>query len=219
MDMKIYKHLDYLTPFEEAENDHELAEITTLKSSKACSNLEVDALFFARMVEGVKQHEAWRVLGLESFAGFCDVRLNKTILEVETIVAGVKALTALGAQTVTRAEAIRAAAAKTTGDVLPEGRPKKLGKLPSLSQAERAKQNGISPRTQKKLDRLARDSPDLHEKVKRGEMKPHRAAIEAGFVKEATPLTLLKREWAKASADEQQQFLRWLADNGGQKAA
>jgi len=49
---------------------------------------------------------------------------------------------------------MRAAKNPENGNVLPEGRPKKLGNLPSLSQAERAKQNGISLRTQKKLDIL-----------------------------------------------------------------
>jgi hypothetical protein len=58
------------------------------------------------------------------------------------------------------------AAAATTGEVLPEGRPpkEKLGKLPS-SQDDRATENGVSLRTQRKLDTLAREHPDLHAKV------------------------------------------------------
>jgi len=51
-------------------------------------------------------------------------------------------------------------------------------------QAARAKENGVSVYTQRKLDRLARDYPELHAKVSAGEMSVNKAAKAAGFVKE-----------------------------------
>jgi hypothetical protein len=51
------------------------------------------------------------------------------------------------------------AAANTTGAILPPHRPKKQeeesSQFANLSQAARAQQNGVSKRTQEKIDRLA----------------------------------------------------------------
>jgi hypothetical protein len=90
--LKIYKHFSHTTPFSAAENEQELAEIMRLKYPKACSNLEVGAEFFARMVEEVRQFEAWRVIGFGSFEEFCAQKLGKTLAEVEEIVEGVRIL-------------------------------------------------------------------------------------------------------------------------------
>lgn len=46
-----------------------------------------------------------------------------------------------------------------------------------------AESNGISSRTQRKLDRLARDRPDLLERVQHGEQSAHRATVEAGIIR------------------------------------
>jgi hypothetical protein len=76
-----------------------------------------------------------------------------------------------------------------------------------LSQTKRAEANGVSRFTQKRLDRLARDYPALHEQVKQGVLTLHRAGIQAGFVKELTALDALKRAWVKASKQERKAFL------------
>jgi hypothetical protein len=44
-------------------------------------------------------------------------------------------------------------------------------------QKDRAEQNGISRPTQRKLDRLAKEHPDLHERVKAGELSAHRIGM------------------------------------------
>lgn len=49
---------------------------------------------------------------------------------------------------------------------------------------ERAEKNRISHYTQRKLDRLARDFPEIHQRVVAGELSADRAAKLAGFVKE-----------------------------------
>jgi hypothetical protein len=92
MKVTIRKHFGYLTPFSEASNDEELEEIMRLKYPQACSGLETKAEFFAKMVEEVRQYEAWRVIGFSSFEDFCREELGKTIEEVESICHGVKVL-------------------------------------------------------------------------------------------------------------------------------
>ena len=56
---------------------------------------------------------------------------------------------------------VQVAAERTTGAVLPAGQGERndLGKLPKLSQSARAAQSGVSPRTQRTLDALARRAP------------------------------------------------------------
>jgi hypothetical protein len=68
-----------------------------------------------------------------------------------------------------------------------------------LSQPARAKASGISRRQQQRLDKLARQRPDLHEEVKADRLTVNQANIQAGFVKEGTILDKLKNLWAKAS--------------------
>jgi hypothetical protein len=84
----------------------------------------------------------------------------------------------------TAALRIEAAAGATTGEVLPSGKVNQWsGTLPSQTQRARAEAAGISVRTQRKLDRLARDRPDLLAEVRAGRLSAHRAALEAGIVK------------------------------------
>jgi len=73
-----------------------------------------------------------------------------------------------------------------------------------------------STEKQRWLDHLARDRPDLLEKVQAGELKPKTAAKQAGFVKEATALEQLKRWWAKATASQRRAFRAWCESQEGQ---
>lgn len=75
-------------------------------------------------------------------------------------------------------------------------------------QPARAAANGVHRDTQRKLDRLAKDRPDLLERVQTGELSVHRAAMEAGIVKPESGLTALNRAWKKASAEERAAFMR-----------
>lgn len=59
--------------------------------------------------------------------------------------------------------------------------------------------------------RIARDHPDILNRMKAGEFKSVRsAAIEAGIITLPTPLELLKRAWNKASEKDRQAFLSWI---------
>lgn len=128
--LKIYKHFSHTTPFSAAENEQELAEIMRLKYPKACSNLEVGAEFFARMVEEVRQFEAWRVIGFGSFEEFCAQKLGKTLAEVEEIVEGVRIL---GGDP-TEAEAKKASRSARAAELVKSG---------SHTQAEAARELGL----------------------------------------------------------------------------
>jgi hypothetical protein len=106
---------------------------------------------------------------------------------------------------------IAKAAAKTNGKILPRGRPK-IGSLPYLPQEVRAKQNGIAVKTQKKLDRLARDFPEMCRLVAEGHLTVAAAERAAGIRKDDTPLPLVQKAWRKASPAERQQICAWIKD-------
>jgi hypothetical protein len=65
-----------------------------------------------------------------------------------------------------------------------------LPEFANSSQAKRAATAGISRDTQRKLDRLARERPDLLAEVKAGRLSAHAAAVEAEIVKRRTPPAL-----------------------------
>ena len=61
------------------------------------------------------------------------------------------------------------------------------------NQSTRAESNGVSQYTQRKLDRLAKDRPDLLNRVKAGELSVQAAAIKAGIVKAPDVVEVAKR--------------------------
>lgn len=60
------------------------------------------------------------------------------------------------------------------------------------------------------LRRLKRDNPELAEKVIKGEMTAHAAAIAAGIRKQKSALDNLMHWWGKADDRERSEFTRWL---------
>jgi len=79
------------------------------------------------------------------------------------------------------------AAERTNGEVKGIGQRGEIGPGP-ISRNERAKENGVSPTTQKRLDYLARNAPDLREAVERREIGAHKAYDQArGNVKIEIP--------------------------------
>lgn len=63
------------------------------------------------------------------------------------------------------------------------------------------------------LRRLRIHRPDIHARVLAGELSPHRGMIEAGFLRQPTPVETMRRAWEKASEDERVQFFRELPDS------
>ena len=201
MKLSITKHFDFTTPFSEAANDEELAKIMRLKYPAACGNLERDAGFFSRMVEGVREYDAWKVIGFASFEDFCKAELGKTLCEVEQIVSGVRVLQATGRTApITPAEAIAAAP-----KLQPTGRPSKGSDSLPIPKGSTSKARLAA--------RINRDHPEIAERVKAGEFKSIRAAaIVAGIVKVKTPLERLFAEWKKASQEERAEFLKSIKE-------
>lgn len=62
------------------------------------------------------------------------------------------------------------------------------------------------------LRRLKRDRPDLADKVVRGELSAHAAALEAGFCRKPTPLEEWKRIWKRASPAEREEMRVWFEE-------
>lgn len=60
------------------------------------------------------------------------------------------------------------------------------------------------------LDRLKRERPDLYDQVKAGQLSAHGAAVQAGIIRDKTPLQQLQHWWAKTSPDDRLEFLRWM---------
>jgi hypothetical protein len=208
MKLSITKHFDFTTPFSEAANDEELAKIMRLKYPAACGNLERDAGFFSRMVEGVREYDAWKVIGFSSFEDFCKAELGKTLCEVEQIVSGVRVLQSTG-----RTAPITERQARTAAETLAAapklamhgGDRKKEGSRSSVSVTL---EKGGHRKT-RLAARLNRDHPEIAERVKAGEFRSIRAAaIVAGIVKVKTPLERLFAEWKKASQEERAEFLK-----------
>jgi hypothetical protein len=74
-------------------------------------------------------------------------------------------------KTVVRLRSMQAAQ-QTTGKVLPKGKvnqytPEEVVAQIAEPQKVRARRNSVSPRTQRKLDKLARDRPDILEQLQR----------------------------------------------------
>jgi hypothetical protein len=88
-----------------------------------------------------------------------------------------------------------------------EGRPGKLANFASSTQRERARENGVSHFTQKKLDYLAGHAPDLLTEVQEGQMSIHRAYQQARGIAQETPLTTLHRVWRQVEPDDRLRFL------------
>ena len=80
------------------------------------------------------------------------------------------------------------------------------------SQVARAESNGVSRYTQVKLDRLAKDRPDLLDRVKAKEISVQAAAIEAGIVKAPDVMELAKRAFLKLPVESRLEFWRWAHD-------
>lgn len=73
-------------------------------------------------------------------------------------------------------------------------------------------QNGISRYTQQKLDRLARDFPDICRLVAEGELTVAAAARAARIEKEPTPLQHIQRAWRKSTPEDKRQIITWMQD-------
>jgi hypothetical protein len=141
---------------------------------------------FDETLQELRQQEVWNVVPPEQPYGSLEALLGAEI--------------GCGEQ-----EAKRQLEAQATGSTPKGGRPKTADSA-VLSQAQRAKSNGIGRDSQRKLDYLAGNAPALLDQVKEGVMSIHRAYTQARGIQE-TPLTTLHRVWRQVSPDERLRFL------------
>jgi len=217
--VKITKHFDYLTPFSEAKTKDELIEIATLKYPKACSILETDAGFFARVVEELRQYRVWEALGFRSFEDFCVTEFKKTLDEVDGIVGTVKVLTNSGVEQPTLREVTKTQAIIQRRDKYPDESQQETADAVGCARSLVAMVvNKGSNRTfidipdwiQSKSDRATfrKLSPADQEKLRKaGKGSLRRIAVAAGVVKVPTVLEQLHRFWKKATPTERREFL------------
>ena len=156
-------------------------------------------------ISDLKTFRAWEKIPEDSPYGSLEALL-KAEIGVESEEAGAQAVR----------QRMAKAAGNTTGEVLPEGRPKKLPDSGSLTQRERAKENGVSRDTQQRLDRLAREKPEIHQLVAHGELSVAAAERAAGFAKKKAPLDKLLALWKKASEEERRTFLDMINAHSGE---
>lgn len=60
------------------------------------------------------------------------------------------------------------------------------------------------------LGRMALEHPAIHADYSAGRLTARQAMIQAGYQREPTPLTIMQREWKKATNSQQRAFLLWL---------
>jgi hypothetical protein len=116
-----------------------------------------------------------------------------------------------------RAQQMAEAARATTGEVRSRA-DNQHSQSANATQAERAKEAGISKRQQEKLDALARRAPELLARVRTREMSTHRACVEAGIVKVPTPLEKAKRAVERLTEAEGRELAAWLSARFGGNA-
>ena len=221
MKVKITKHFDYLTPFSEAKTKDELIEIATLKYPKACSILETDAGFFARVVEELRQYRVWEALGFKSFEDFCVTEFKKTLDEVDGIVGTVKVLTNSGVDQPTLREVTKTQAIIQRRDKYPDETLQEIADEIGVSRQFVHKVVSTQPSASEKIvdrpewiksnnekaafNKLSK--PDQEKVRKAGKGSLRGIAIAAGVVKVPTVLEQLHQLWKKATPTERREFL------------
>lgn len=223
MKVKITKHFDYLTPFSEAKTKQELIEIATLKYPKACSILETDAGFFAKVVEELRKYRVWEALGFKSFEDFCVTEFKKTLDEVDGIVGTVKILTRSGVEQPSLREVTKTQAIIRRRDKYPDESQHETAEAVGCAQSLVAMViNKSSFRSfvdipdwikgmadKATFRKLCKDDQAKVRKAGKGSLRG--IAIAAGVVKVPTVLEQLHRLWKKATSTERNQFLSEVA--------
>lgn len=169
--------------------------VAVLREAKAeRKQLESDARSLGQWLNALRKVEAWKVLDKLSWSTLL-VDLDLTDEQADALITSKKGDT-VGA-VIARAESAKALSKhggdRKSGEEQGNNITLKRGTDPNYLTA-----------------RIARDRPDILERMKAGEFKSVRAAaIEAGIVKPDTPLVLLQRAWKRADEKERTAFLKW----------
>ena len=217
MKVSINKNLGAHSPFSEGSTIEEKAKIMRFKYPKACSSIETGAMAFATMVEDVKDAEAWKFIGFDTFEEFCQEELGRTINEVEDIVTGVKIL----GGNPTERQAKTASRSATAAKLVEAG---------THNQSEAAREVGISREAVRQVvsskssyEEKSLDMPEhvkgnttqatfrklpeeLQEQVVSKQKSVRAAGIEAGVIVVPTPLEKAQKAYDKLTDADKSQF-------------
>lgn len=156
-----------------------------------------------KAIDELKKYRAWDKIPEERPYGSLDALLQAEIgIESEKH----------GRDTIQHRMMRAAGQTKTDAD---DGKMLPIGNSPNrqnadLRQSQRAKNNGVGIRTQRKLDHLAKHFPDICRLVAEGQLTVAAATRAANIEKELIPLQLVQRAWRKANTDDKRQIRTWI---------
>lgn len=170
-----------------------------LGQAKLCRHdIQRDVAGLQELIIKLEKHSAWSALGFPSFGMFCAKELDLDEDEVELI------------RTAKKGEAL-GAVIKRAKEAQPIGEHGGDRKSENTDQGSDRTLKARGETADYLTARIARDRPDVLERMKAGEFTSVRAAaMEAGIVKPVTSLKALKRAWDKASKDERSEFLDFI---------
>lgn len=163
------------------------------------SDLDRDVIGLQEIMKKLVNRRAWEVLGFDSLRSLCKSELSLDEDEAESIIAAKPGMT------------LRAVLAAEAGKPSPEHGEIGRGRDRDDNINSNSTTGGTS--ADYLTARIARDRPDILDRMKAGEFRSVRAAaIEAGIVKVATPYEQTTKLLAKLSKADKRRLYRALAD-------
>lgn len=144
--------------------------------------LDSDVQHIQDFIRIAAEHDAWKVLGYVSLDAFLIAEANFT----EAII-----------------EAIRSAKGGTVADAITEAKANPLasvGKIGNGRPSDSSVGNSnstVGNTNEYLLRRLARDAPEILDKIESGELTVNQAAIQAGIRKKPTPAEIVVKTFSK----------------------
>lgn len=179
----------------------------------AINRLDSDAQHVGRMIAIAREKEAWRVLGYAAFSLFCIKEIGISEDEAASLATAKPGETCREFQR-RRAEELAESAKPLAGH---GGDRKSEEGNQESTLSHNVDRQGTS--ADYLTRRIARDCPEVLERMKAGEFKSVRAAaIEAGIVKPDTPADKLRKAFSKIEADQQFPHLRTLIEQATPEA-
>lgn len=181
-----------ITPVEEWPEDKQ-ADLTISLISYVDRELTIDVERALKFVDLAERNQLWRFVGKESLAELFE-RRDLTLEAIEQYRRGVQLLRDKGyAGTITEEQARKAVVteAKANKD------KQKRGPKPKGDNSTNFVEIGSTNKNENILRRLARDQPELLDKIETGELSVNAAAIAAGIRKKPTPAEIVVKTFAK----------------------
>lgn len=182
-----------ITPVDEWPEDKQ-ADLTADLVSYVERELTTDVERALHFVELAESNRLWRFIGKDSMEGLFDL-CDLTLEAIEQYRRGVQLLRDKGyAGTITKEQARKAAVEEAKANpLLDVGPPTKEEKANGCNTTFKVRGD-----VNYTLRRLARDQPELLDKIESGELTVNQAAIQAGIRKKPTSEELIVKAFAKS---------------------